>query len=363
MKKLQVGILGATGMVGQQFIQLLSNHPWFEVVCVAASSQSSGQIYGKVVKNRWKLKTEIPYNIKKLKLYAVEKDIKNIANKVDFVFSALNMNSEDIKRIEYAYASLDIPVISNNSACRWINDIPMIIPEVNPEHTQLIDLQRKNHGWKKGFIAVKPNCSIQSYTSVVTALKPFGPKKIHVVSLQAISGAGKTFDIWPEMIDNVIPYIEGEEKKSEDEPLKIWGQMIKGKLKLANRPVISATCIRISVSNGHMACVSVSFEKTPTKKQIIEAVNKFRSPINNLNLPSAPKKLIQYFEDDCRPQTKIDRNYGKGMGITMGRLQKDKHFDWKFVTLSHNTIRGASGGAILLAELLVKKNYLNCKLT
>jgi aspartate-semialdehyde dehydrogenase len=358
MKKYRVGILGATGMVGQKLLELLDKHPWFEVVTVAASPKSAGKKYSDVVADRWKMESPIPAKIKKLKLFAVEKDMKEIAKQVDFVFCALDMEKKDIQRIEEGYAALGIPVVSNNSANRWIDDVPMIMPEINPEHTELIDQQRKNRGWKKGLIAVKPNCSIQSYVSILTALKAFKPQRVHVVSLQAISGAGKTFETWPEMVDNVNPYIGGEEEKSEREPMKIWGDIKNGKINFAKKPDISATCIRVSVANGHMASVSVDFQKNPTKEEILDAIKNFANPISKLNLPSAPKHFIKYFEDDDRPQTKLDRDNERGMGISMGRLQKDKHFDWRFIALAHNTIRGAAGGAVLMAELLAKKGYL-----
>ncbi len=357
MKKLRVGILGATGMVGQRLITLLNEHPWFELVVVAASPQSSGKTYKDAVKGRWKMDSKIPKNIGKLNVFAVD-DKEKIIKLVDFVFCALNMEKEAIMYIEKAYASSDIPVISTNSANRWSEDVPMLIPEINPGHIKLIDTQRKKHGWKKGFIVVKPNCSIQSYVSIITALKEFQPIKVHVTSLQAISGAGKTFENWPEMIDNVIPFIRGEEEKSEKEPMKIWAELINDRLKIAQKPEISATCIRVSVSNGHMACVSLSFIKNPTKEQILNAIKHFNNPISELNLPSSPNEFIHYFEEEDRPQTRLDRDTELGMGITMGRLQKDKHFDWKFVTLSDNTIRGAAGGAILIAELLKAKGYI-----
>lgn len=358
MKRLNVGILGATGMVGQRFIQLLENHPWFNVVAVAASPKSAGMKYEDAVNGRWKMDKSIPNKVKKLKVFSVEDDIEKIVKLVDFVFCALDMEKDAIKKVEEAYASSNIPVVSNNSANRWSEDVPMIMPEINPDHVRLIDIQRKNHGWKKGLIAVKPNCSIQSYVSILNALKKFTPVKAHVVSIQAISGAGKTFHDWPEMIDNVIPYIGGEEEKSEKEPLKIWGSIRKDKLKLAKYPSISAVCIRVPSSNGHMASISVSFEKKPSKKQILNAIKNFKNPIAKLNLPSAPKRLIQYFEEDNRPQVAMDRNFENGMGISMGRLKEDKHFDYTFIALSHNTIRGAAGGAILMAELLVKKGYI-----
>lgn len=358
MKKLQVGILGATGMVGQKFIKLLENHPWFDVVVVAASPHSAGKKYEEAVRDRWKMDKTIPEKIKNLKVYAVEDDLEKIAQQVDFVFSALDMEKDEIKKIEEAYASHEIPVVSNNSAHRWTEDAPMIMPEINPDHVKLIDIQRENRGWKKGLIAVKPNCSIQSYVSILTTLKKYKPTRVHVVSLQAISGAGKTFETWPEMVDNVIPYIGAEEEKSEKEPMRIWGELKNNSITPAITPQIAATCIRVAVTNGHMASVSVSFAEKPTREQIIESVKNFNNPISKLALPSAPKQLITYFEEENRPQTRLDRDIENGMGISMGRLREDKHFDYTFIALSHNTVRGAAGGAILLAELLVKKGYI-----
>lgn len=359
MKKIRVGILGATGMVGQRFIQLLNNHPWFETNCLAASPQSTRRSYQEAVKNRWKMNTPIPYLVKKLIVLAVEDDMETIIKEVDFAFCALDADKEKIKKLEIAYASRGIPVISNNSAHRWTEDIPVLMPEINSHHIKLIDVQRKNRGWKKGLIVVKPNCSIQSYVSILTALKKFDPIKVIITSLQSISGAGKTFTDWPEMVDNVIPFISGEEEKSEKEPLKIWGGIKRNKLYLAKKPIISASCIRIPTTDGHMASVSVKFKYKPSKDQIVNAIKKFH-PLKKLNLPSAPKKeFIRYFEEDDRPQMKLDRDYEKGMGITMGRLREDDILDWKFVASSHNTVRGAAGGAILLAELLVKKGYIS----
>ncbi len=358
MKKLRVGILGATGMVGQRFITLLSKHPWFEVVVVAASHASRGKKYFNAVDDRWKMDQRIPENVSDLIVKAVEEDMEEIASKVNFVFSALDMDKEIIKRIENRYADFEVPVVSNNSAHRWTEDVPMIIPEVNSLHIQLIEIQRKNHGWKKGFVAVKPNCSIQSYVAILTALKRFKPLKVSVVSLQAISGAGKTFENWSEMVDNVIPFIKNEEEKSEKEPMKIWGKISNGKLELAQLPQISATCIRVPVTNGHMVNCTVLFEKRPNREEIQEAVKNYDNPLSGLGLPTAPKELIRFFDEEDRPQTKLDRNSEGGMGITMGRLRQDNLFHWKFVALSHNTIRGAAGGAILLAELLKAKGYL-----
>lgn len=358
MKKLKVGILGGTGMVGQRFVDLLFNHPWFEIVCIAASRKSAGKFYKDAVKDRWAMESEIPQQVKRMRVRSVVDDLETTAGEVDLVFCALDMDKEEIKKIEVAYANEGVPVVSNNSAHRWSDDVPMIMPEINPGHLKLIDIQRKNRGWKKGLIVVKPNCSIQSYVSILTALKEFEPIKVHVVSLQAISGAGKTFESWPEMSDNVIPFIDGEEEKSEKEPLKIWGEIKNNNLVFAEKPQISATCIRVPVSDGHMASVSVSFKEKPSKEEIISAIKKFQNPIESLRLPSAPQQFIKYFEQDNRPQTRLDRNFERGMGIAMGRLQEDEHFDWRFIALSHNTIRGAAGGAILMAEVLAKKGYI-----
>lgn len=357
-RKLRVGILGATGMVGQRLITLLSGHPWFEVASLAASPRSAGKRYGDAVKHTWKMAIELSSGIRDLTIKAVEADLVQITKEVDFVFCALDLDKEKIKEIEIAYAAAGIPVVSNNSAHRWTEDVPMIIPEVNPTHIQLIDIQRKKRGWKRGFIAVKPNCSIQTYVPVLTALRHFEPKEVEVVSLQAISGAGKTFESWPEMVDNVIPYIGGEEEKSEKEPLKIWGQYKDGHISNASIPVISATCVRVSVADGHMACISVNFGKVPTREDILSAIQNYPNPIEALGLPSAPREFMTYLSENNRPQTNLDRNFENGMGITMGRLRKGILFDWQLISLSHNTLRGAAGGAVLMAELLVKKGYI-----
>jgi aspartate-semialdehyde dehydrogenase len=357
-KKLRVGILGATGMVGQRFVTLLDQHPWFEVVCVAASPNSAGKHYGEVVETKWKMASPIPANVKKLIVRAVEDDIEKISKEVDFVFSALDMDKDKIKDIEIRYASAEIPVVSNNSAHRWTEDVPMIIPEVNPDHMEMIDKQRKKRGWKKGLLAVKPNCSIQSYVAVLTAFGKFEPREVEVTSMQAISGAGRNFETWPEMVDNLNPFIGGEEEKSEKEPLKIWGKISGGKIISAKKPTICATCVRVPVTDGHMASVLVNFGRKATVDELVAAIRNFDNPIQKLNLPSAPKQLIQYFEENDRPQTRLDRNFANGMGIAMGRLRPGKHFDWEFITLSHNTVRGAAGGAILMAELLTKKGYI-----
>lgn len=355
--KLRTGILGATGMVGQRFITLLSNHPWFEVVCVAASPSSAGKTYGEAVKGRWKMENKIPSNAKKMIVERVEEDIDEICKKVDFVFSALDMDKHKIMEIEEKYASKGIPVVSNNSAHRWTEDVPMIIPEINPEHVKLIDVQRKKRKWK-GLIAVKPNCSIQSYVPIIKALEKYRPKKVFVTTLQAVSGAGKTLEAWPEMEENVIPLIKNEEEKSEREPLKILGKIENGKMRLAKNPDISATCIRVPVEDGHMASVEMQFGKKINEKQFVDGIMNYSNPIAKLNLPSAPKQFIKYFNEEDRPQTRLDRDFGNGMGITVGRLRKD-NFGLKFVALSHNTVRGAAGGAILLAELLKAKGYFD----
>jgi len=358
MKKLNVGILGATGMVGQRFISLLENHPWFIVKVVAASPNSAGRRYGDVVKDKWKMEVPIPKSVKKLIVKEVNKDMKDICGEVDFVFSALDMDKKSIIEIEEGYASLNVPVVSNNSAHRWTSDVPMIIPEINPNHVKLLDVQRKNRNWKKGFIAVKPNCSIQSYIPIIKALEEFNPQNVIVTTLQAISGAGKNFESWPEMNGNVIPLISGEEEKSEKEPLKVLGKIEDDELILAKLPLISASCIRVPVLDGHMASVSMELSKKVSKDEIIAAINNFNNPISKLRLPSAPKQFLKYFEEEDRPQTKIDIDFEGGMGITVGRLRQDSILGWKLIALSHNTIRGAAGGAVLVAELLMAKGYL-----
>lgn len=357
-RKLRAGLLGATGMVGQRFVQLLENHPWFEVTCLAASERSAGRTVQEALGGRWSQKTPIPKNLLGLKVLEVEKDMKSISGQVDLVFSAMSLDKERVKAVEAAYAAAGVPVVSNNSAHRWTVDVPMLIPEVNPGHVTLIDFQRKKRGWTTGLIAVKPNCSIQSYVPVLEALRPFGLEKVAVTTCQAISGAGKTFDTWPEMRDNVIPFIPGEEKKSEDEPLKIWGEVRDGKLVPAKKPVISATCIRVPVTDGHMASVSVSFSRKPKREEIIGAVRDFSDPLRPLGLPSSPERFLTWFDEEDRPQIALDRDLYGGMGISAGRLREDPLFDWKFVALSHNTLRGAAGGGVLIAELLVKKGYI-----
>ena len=359
-KKLRVGILGATGMVGQRFISLLENHPWFEVVAVAASPRSAGKTYEDAVGDRWKMDTPMPERVRKMVVLNVN-DVEHVASQVDFVFSAVDMTKEEIKKIEEDYAKTETPVVSNNSAHRWTEDVPMVVPEINPEHLALIETQKKRLGTKKGFIVVKPNCSIQSYTPALVALKEFGPKVVVATTYQAISGAGKTFKEWPEMVGNIIPYIGGEEEKSEQEPLRIMGKVVDGRIEKAQLPVITTQCIRVPVLNGHTAAVFVSFEKKPTKEQIIEKWRSFSGLPQELNLPSAPKHFIQYLEEDNRPQVALDVNYENGFGVSFGRLRGDTVFDYKFVGLSHNTIRGAAGGAVLIAELLTAQKYIEAK--
>lgn len=360
MSKLRVGILGATGMVGQRFIALLENHPWFEVVTVAASARSAGRTYEEAVGDRWKMTGSMPEAVKKLVVKNVS-DVEEVASTVDFVFSAVDMTKEEIKAIEEAYAKTETPVVSNNSAHRWTEDVPMVVPELNPEHLALLETQKKRLGTTRGFIVVKPNCSIQSYTPMLMALKEFGPKEVVATTYQAISGAGKTFKDWPEMVDNVIPYIGGEEEKSEQEPLRIMGRVVDGKIEKAVLPVITCQCLRVPVSDGHTAAVFVKFEKKPTKEQILKAWKDFKGLPQELKLPSAPEQFITYFEEENRPQAKLDRDSEKGMGVFAGRLREDTVYDYKFVGLSHNTKRGAAGGAVLIAELLKAQGQITAK--
>lgn len=358
--KLRAGIVGATGMVGQRFACLLENHPWFEVTVLAASKRSAGKSYKEAVGDKWKMDEPMPKKYEDM-LVMDSDDIDAIGGKVDFVFCAVSLNKEDTKKLEEKYAKNEIPVVSNNSAHRHTDDVPMIIPEINGEHVKIIEAQRKRLGTKRGFIAVKPNCSIQSYVPALNALKEFGLEKVVVSTYQAISGAGKTFNDWPEMIDNVIPYIGGEEEKSEIEPLKIWGKIEGDKIVDAKSPVISAQCVRVAVANGHLATISVKFKNKPAKEQIIEKWNSYKADDVVLGLPSAPKQFIRYMEEPDRPQTNLDRDYEGGMGISMGRLREDVIFDYKFVGLSHNTLRGAAGGAVLSAEYLKATGYLTAK--
>lgn len=359
-KKLKVGVLGATGMVGQRFIALLENHPWYEVVTVAASERSAGKTYEEAVGGRWKMTTPMPEAVKKLIVMNVN-EVENVAASVDFVFSAVDMSKDEIKAIEEAYAKTETPVVSNNSAHRWTPDVPMVIPEVNPEHFEVIKDQRKRLGTERGFIAVKPNCSIQSYAPVLTAWKEFEPYEVVATTYQAISGAGKTFKDWPEMIENVIPYIGGEEEKSEQEPLRIWGKVEDGQIVKAALPVITTQCIRVPVLNGHTAAVFVKFRKKPTKEELVKRLEQFKGLPQELALPSAPKQFIRYMEEDNRPQVTLDVDYENGMGVSIGRLREDSVYDYKFIGLSHNTVRGAAGGAVLCAELLTAQGYIEAK--
>lgn len=359
-KKLRVGVLGATGMVGQRFISLLENHPWYEVVTVAASPRSAGKTYEEAVGGRWKMTTPMPEGVKNLVVMNVN-EVEKVAASVDFVFSAVDMSKDEIKAIEEAYAKTETPVVSNNSAHRWTPDVPMVVPEINSEHFKVIEYQKKRLGTTKGFIAVKPNCSIQSYAPVLTAWKEFEPYEVVATTYQAISGAGKTFKDWPEMVENIIPYIGGEEEKSEQEPLRLWGKIEGGVIVKAQEPVITCQCIRVPVLNGHTAAVFVKFRKKPTKEQLIEKMVSFSGLPQELNLPSAPKQFIQYLEEDNRPQVTLDVDYENGMGISVGRLREDTVYDYKFVGLSHNTVRGAAGGAVLCAELLTAQGYIGAK--
>lgn len=362
--KLKVGILGGTGMVGQRFISLLENHPWFEVVAIAASPRSAGKTYEEAIGGRWKMTTPMPEAVKKIVVQDVS-DVQNVASKVDFVFSAVDMTKDEIKKIEEEYAKTETPVVSNNSAHRWTLDVPMVVPELNPEHLEVIADQKKRLGTTRGFIVVKPNCSIQSYTPALHALKKAGyePKTVVATTYQAISGAGKTFKDWPEMEHNIIPFIGGEEEKSEQEPLRIWGHVENGQIVKAEGPVITTQCIRVPVQDGHTAAVFMTFEegKKPSKEEIIRVWREFSGMPQELGLPNAPKHFIQYLEEDNRPQVSLDVNYENGFGVSLGRLREDTVFDYKFVGLSHNTVRGAAGGAVLIAELLKAKGYITAK--
>lgn len=356
-RKWRVAIVGATGMVGQRFVSLLANHPWFEIAVVAASARSAGKTYEEAVSGRWAFDWDIPSAVRSLVVRDAA-DVSGVTSEVDFVFCAVDMKKDEIRALEDAYAKSETPVVSNNSAHRGTPDVPMIVPELNPEHTAVIEYQRKRLGTKTGFVTVKPNCSIQSYVPALTALYDLKPTRVVVSTYQAISGAGKTFKTWPEMVDNVIPYIGGEDEKSENEPLKLWGHVEDGKIVNAALPVISAQCLRVACSDGHMAAVSVSFKKKPTIEQIKERWANYETEAQRLELPSAPKPFLQYFEDPSRPQTRLDRDFQNGFGVSIGRLREDKLFDYRFVCLSHNTVRGAAGGGILTAELLCRKGYI-----
>ena len=360
-EKLRVGILGATGMVGQRFITILADHPWFEVKCVAASASSAGKTYEESVGARWKMDVPMPEGVKKLIVKNVA-DVEDVAKDVDFVFSAVNMTKEEIREIEEAYAKTETPVVSNNSAHRWTPDVPMVIPEINPEHFEIIEAQKKRLGTERGFIAVKPNCSIQSYTPALAAWREYEPTDVIVSTYQAISGAGKTFRDWPEMIGNIIPYIGGEEEKSEKEPMKVFGRVEGGEIvPLSGDLRITSQCIRVPVLNGHTATVFINFKKQPEKEELIEKLRSFSGEPQKLHLPHAPEHFIQYLEEDNRPQVALDVDYEGGMGVSIGRLRKDSIFDWKFVGLSHNTLRGAAGGAVECAEMLKALGYIKEK--
>lgn len=358
MKRYQVGIVGATGMVGQRFISLLENHPWFSLAVVAASARSAGKTYEEAVGNRWAMAAPMPEAVKNM-IVLDASDIPTVTSKVDFIFCAVDMKKEEIRALEEAYAKAECPVVSNNSANRTTPDVPMVIPEINGEHLAVIDSQRRRLGTKRGFIAVKSNCSLQSYVPAFEPLMDFGISKALVCTYQAISGAGKTFESFPEIVDNVIPYIGGEEEKSEKEPLKIWGKVEDGKIVSAAKPAITAQCLRVPCSDGHMAAVFVSFDKKPSISEIRERWASFSGEPQALGLPSAPKQFLHYFEEENRPQTKLDRNLENGMAVSIGRLREDTQYDYKFVCLSHNTLRGAAGGGVLLAELLAAKGYFD----
>ncbi len=359
-EKLRVAILGATGMVGQRFITILDNHPWFEVAVVAASPRSAGQTYEESVGDRWKMEVPMPEGVKKLVIKDVT-NVEEVTKDVDFVLSAVNMSKDEIKAIEEEYAKTETPVVSNNSAHRWTPDVPMIIPEVNPQHADVIEFQKKRLGTTKGFIAVKPNCSIQSYAPALSAWREFEPYEVVATTYQAISGAGKNFKEWPEMEGNIIPFISGEEEKSEKEPLRIWGTIENGVIVPAKSPIITCQCIRVPVLYGHTAAAFVKFKKKATKDELINCLVNFSGKPQELNLPSAPKQFIQYLEEDNRPQISLDVNYEGGMGVSIGRLREDTVYDWKFVGLSHNTLRGAAGGAVECAELLKALGYITKK--
>ncbi len=359
MKKFNVGIIGATGMVGQRFALLLENHPWFNVTTLAASANSAGKTYKEAVGNRWAMKKEMPEKFSGMTVLDAEKDIETIVSNVDFVFCAVNMKKDEIKALEETYAKHECPVISNNSAHRFTPDVPMIIPEINSDHAEVIKSQRERLGTKRGFIAVKSNCSLQSYVPAIYPLDKFGVDKVLVCTYQAISGAGKTFERWPEMIDNVIPYIGGEEEKSEKEPLKIWGKIENGAIVPSQNPKFTAQCLRVPVSDGHMAAVYVSFKNKPSKDEIIDTWANFKGEPQDLDLPLAPKQFLNYYTEDDMPQTKLTRDLEKGMAVSIGRLREDTQYDYKFVCVSHNTLRGAAGGAVLLAELLCAKGYMD----
>lgn len=359
MKQFRVGIIGATGMVGQRFATLLENHPWFHVAALAASPRSAGKTYREAVGNRWAMQVPMPTSMQDMVLFDATADVEKIADMVDFVFCAVDMKKDEIRALEERYAKAECPVVSNNSAHRFTKDVPMVVPEVNPEHIEIIESQRKRLGTKRGFIAVKSNCSIQSYVPALSPLRTFGIQRILACTYQAISGAGKTFESWPEIVDNLVPYIGGEEEKSEKEPLKVWGKIEGDEIISTDSPQITTQCLRVPVSDGHTAAVFVSFENKPSKEEILKIWETFQGVPQQLELPSAPKQFIHYFQEDDRPQAKLDRNLENGMAVSVGRLREDTMFDYKFVCLSHNTLRGAAGGGVLLAELLAAKGYFD----
>ena len=359
MKQYKVGIIGATGMVGQRFATLLENHPWFHVAALAASPRSAGKTYEEAVGNRWAMQKPMPESMKQMILFDATADVDKIAGMVDFVFCAVDMKKDEIRALEERYAKAECPVVSNNSAHRFTPDVPMVVPEVNPEHIEVIESQRKRLGTKRGFIAVKSNCSIQSYVPALSPLRKYGIQNVLACTYQAISGAGKTFERWPEILDNIVPYIGGEEEKSEKEPLKVWGKIENGQIVSADSPLITTQCLRVPVSDGHTAAVFVSFEQKPSKEEILKIWEDVKGVPQELELPSAPKQFIHYFQEDARPQAKLDRNIEGGMAVSVGRLREDTMFDYKFVCLSHNTLRGAAGGGVLLAELLAAKGYMD----
>ncbi len=361
MKQYKVGIIGATGMVGQRFVTLMENHPWFQLTAIAASPRSAGKPYEQAVAGRWAMKTPIPQQAKDMVVLDAQADVEKIASMVDFVFCAVDMKKEEIRALEERYAKAECPVVSNNSAHRWTEDVPMVVPELNAQHLDVIPAQRRRLGTQRGFIAVKSNCSIQSYAPALHPLRKYGLEKVLVCTYQAISGAGKTFERWPEMVDNLIPYIGGEEEKSEQEPLKVWGEVVDGKIVSAQSPAITAQCLRVPVSDGHTAAVFMSFTNKPSMEEIKQAWAEFKGRAQELNLPSAPKQFLHYFEEPDRPQAKLDRELEGGMAISLGRLRPDTQYDYKFVGLSHNTLRGAAGGAVLLAELLCAEGYITAR--
>ena len=359
MKRYQVGIIGGTGMVGQRFVTLLENHPWFQLTAIAASARSAGKSYWEAVCDRWALDIPCPEAAKSLTVLDAEADAEKLAGMVDFCFCAVDMPKDAIRALEETYAKLECPIVSNNSAHRWTEDVPMVVPEINAEHLAVIEAQRKRLGTKRGFIAVKSNCSLQSYVPALHPLMKYGLERALVCTYQAISGAGKTFQRWPEMVDNCIPYIGGEEEKSEQEPLKLWGRIEGDKIVSSESPRFTAQCLRVPVSDGHMGAVFVRFENKPSKEEILQAWKEFHGPAQDLELPSAPKQFLHYFEENDRPQPKLDRMLENGMAVSIGRLREDNQYDYKFVCLSHNTLRGAAGGAVLLAELLAAKGYFD----